>query len=92
VFLDSRYDDAQLQNTLRGVYFTSAEQTDQVLAADRETILQRLKRQLGRMLGGDAGAQTRDSGAVSGSRGYFLRDVFQHVIVPEAHLVRPNVR
>lgn len=91
VFLDSRYDDAQLQNTLRGVYFTSAEQTDQVVAADRETILQRLKRQLGRMLGGDAGGQARGHGAMTGSRSYFLRDVFQHVIVPEAHLVRPNV-
>ena len=93
VFLDSRYDDAQLQHMLRGVYFTSAEQTDQVIAADRETVLQRLRRKLARIRGNsDAAAQVRGEGAVSGRRSYFLRNVFQHVIVPEAHLVRADLK
>ncbi|KWF15284.1 type VI secretion system membrane subunit TssM [Burkholderia ubonensis] len=93
VFLDSRYDDVQLQNTLRGVYFTSAEQTDQVIAADRETVLQRLRRKLARMrTNSDAAAQVRGEGLVSGHRSFFLRNVFQHVIVPEAHLVRADLK
>jgi type VI secretion system protein ImpL len=42
IFLDSLYDNTQLHNTLRGVYFTSALQTDTILHANRRTILQRL--------------------------------------------------
>ncbi|MBR8315946.1 type VI secretion system membrane subunit TssM [Burkholderia dolosa] len=93
VFLDSRYDDAQLQNMLRGVYFTSAEQTDAIVAADRDTVLQRLTRKLARpRAGSGASAQLRCDGAMSGHRSFFLRNVFQHVIVPEAHLVRADLK
>ncbi|KVN74679.1 type VI secretion system membrane subunit TssM [Burkholderia ubonensis] len=92
VFLDSRYDDSQLQSMLRGVYFTSSEQTGEIVAADRETVLQRLKRRYFTARGDDAAsAQARHGGAIAGNRSYFLRDVFQQVIVREAHLVRPNL-
>jgi type VI secretion system protein ImpL len=46
IFLDSPYDTTQLHNTLRGVYFTSALQTDTVLPANPRTVLQRLWRVL----------------------------------------------
>ncbi|MDR0528818.1 MAG: type VI secretion system membrane subunit TssM [Zoogloeaceae bacterium] len=46
VFLDSPYDATQLHNTLRGVYFTSSLQTETVLRANPNTILQRLWRNL----------------------------------------------
>ncbi|WP_322015180.1 type VI secretion system membrane subunit TssM [Paraburkholderia sp. J12] len=92
VFLDSKYDDAQLSTTLRGVYFTSAAQTHEVVLADGTTLLQRLRRGLAGMFGGDgkAGALSSGSGAPTAYRGYFLRNLFQRVILAEGHLVRPN--
>ncbi|KAB0642380.1 type VI secretion system membrane subunit TssM [Burkholderia latens] len=93
VFLDSRYDDAQLQSMLRGVYFTSAEQTDQVMTVDRDTVLQRLRRKMARLrTASDTAAQARGDDAIAGHRSFFLRNVFQHVIVPEAHLVRADLK
>ncbi|WP_020201801.1 type VI secretion system membrane subunit TssM [Cupriavidus sp. WS] len=93
VFLDSRYDDTQLQTTMRGVYFTSTEQTGQVVPADRETLMQRLRRRLARLRPDDGAAEAaRADAAPPVHRGYFLRDVFRQVIVPEAHLVRPNLK
>ncbi|WP_454725020.1 MULTISPECIES: type VI secretion system membrane subunit TssM [Cupriavidus] len=93
VFLDSRYDDTQLQTTMRGVYFTSTEQTGQIVPADRETLMQRLRRRLARLRPDDGAAESaRADAAPAVHRGYFLRDVFRQVIVPEAHLVRPNLK
>jgi type VI secretion system protein ImpL len=91
VFLDSRYDEAQLQGSLRGVYLTSAQQTGTVKPADSDTVLQRLVRRVahGRKAETEAAPAGSDMAAI-GHRGYFLRNVFQRVIVPEAHLVRPN--
>ncbi|MCA8293403.1 type VI secretion system protein [Burkholderia sp. AU30198] len=42
VFLDSRYDSTQLHSSLRGVYFTSAQQAGNAVVAERDTIVQRL--------------------------------------------------
>ncbi len=93
IFLDSKYDDTQLQSILRGVYFTSAEQTGQTVLTDRNTLLQRLKRKLSQMQSNEgAEEEKRSESLVHGHRGYFLRSIFQQVIVPEAHLVRPNFR
>ncbi len=135
VFLDSRFDNTQLHNTLRGVYFTSGAQTDADLPADPNTLLQRLWRSLDlspfRTTGADdVAAAARElvalndgkSGDPNGSRadppppaqparrakptrfsvpstkphrgqqGFFLQDVLTRVIIPEAHLVRPNLR
>lgn len=46
VFLDSRFDHTQAQNTLRGVYFTSGAQSEAKLPADPDTLLERLWRSL----------------------------------------------
>ncbi|WGS45879.1 type VI secretion system membrane subunit TssM [Burkholderia sp. JSH-S8] len=88
VFLDSRYDNAPLCNALRGVYFTSAAQTQAVVPADRLTVLQRLHRGLAEQ----SAAANATSAAPVGHRAYFLRTLFVQVIVPEGHLVRPNLR
>ncbi|TKC89364.1 type VI secretion system membrane subunit TssM [Trinickia terrae] len=93
VFLDSKYDDTRLKNTLRGVYFTSAAQTHGVVPADKTTLLQRLRRGLAGLTGdAAASADTASSNAPTGYRGYFLRNLFQRVILAEGHLVRPNLR
>ncbi|WP_446904276.1 type VI secretion system membrane subunit TssM [Burkholderia sp. YIM B11467] len=83
VFLDSRYDDTQLHSTLRGVYFTSAQQDGNLVIAERDTVVQRLAPQHGQ--GG--GADTHE-----GNRSFFLHDVLTRVVFPEAHLVSPNLR
>ncbi|NHV24700.1 type VI secretion system membrane subunit TssM [Burkholderia sp. D-99] len=82
VFLDSRYDSTQLHSSLRGVYFTSARQAGSPVAAERDTIVQRLapKQWQGRSGDGD------------GNRSFFLNDVLTRVVFPEAHLVSPNLR
>ncbi|MFT4066118.1 type VI secretion system membrane subunit TssM [Paraburkholderia sp.] len=103
VFLDSKYDDTQLNSTLRGVYFTSAAQTHEVVSADSTTLLQRLRRGLAGIVGGNAKAagllavasstsstSSPGDGVPSAYRGYFLRNLFQRVILAEGHLVRPN--
>ncbi|SMG54179.1 type VI secretion system membrane subunit TssM [Paraburkholderia susongensis] len=93
VFLDSKYDDTQLGSTLRGVYFTSAAQTHDVVCADRTTLLQRLRRGLTGLFGGESKMAVSSSGdgAPTAYRGYFLRNLFQRVILAEGHLVRPNL-
>ncbi|APA90018.1 type VI secretion system membrane subunit TssM (plasmid) [Paraburkholderia sprentiae WSM5005] len=93
VFLDSRYDDTKLNSALRGVYFTSAAQTHEAVPADRATLLQRLRRGLAGWVGAATKTVSSSGGdaAPTGYRGYFLRNLFQRVILAEAHLVRPNV-
>ncbi|ACC75165.1 type VI secretion system membrane subunit TssM [Paraburkholderia phymatum] len=83
VFLDSRYDDTQLYSTLRGVYFTSAEQAGNERVAERRTIVQRV------IAGMKAPATSLREAT---SEGFFLHDLFTKVVIPEAHLVRPNLR
>ncbi|ACR30636.1 type VI secretion system membrane subunit TssM [Burkholderia glumae] len=95
VFVDSKYDDTELNGVLRGVYFSSAAQTHDVVPADRDTLLQRLRRGLAARFGADAAAVSApapDGAAPVEYRGYFLRNLFQRVIVAEGHLVRPNLR
>ncbi|WP_295380552.1 type VI secretion system membrane subunit TssM [uncultured Pseudacidovorax sp.] len=166
VFLDSRFDNTQAHNTLRGVYFTSGAQAEVHLPADPETLLQRLWRSLGvsplewvrkaeaqKAAQGEArdaapspqpeaaaapaptqgtstgAADANDSNALGqpaatagaqaaspvprpaaapaarpstdirlmtqprrGLHGYFLQDLMTKVIIPESHLVRPNLR
>ncbi|MGF6477915.1 type VI secretion system membrane subunit TssM [Paraburkholderia sp. JPY419] len=93
VFLDSKYDDTQLNSTLRGVYFTSAAQTHGAVSADSTTLLQRLRRGLAGLFGAAPKTVSPSSGGATPTayRGYFLRNLFQHVILAEAHLVRPNL-
>jgi len=100
IFLDSPYDNTQLHNTLRGVYFTSGLQTDTVLYANPRTILQRLWGALrGHRKETDLtpdmeaqGSPVRTPHMVTGNRGYFLSEVFSRVIFPEASLVSLNLK
>ena len=87
IFLSSRFDRTQLHDTLRGVYFTSGEQSDEDVPADLDTVLQRLRRSVGMLP-----RRTERSAPARGKQGFFLQDVLTKVIFPEAHLVRPNLR
>ena len=84
VFLDSRYDNTQLNATLRGVYLCSALQTGRVIAAAQNSVLARLRKVLPHMAWA--------GGAPTGNQGYFLARLFQQLMVADAHLVRPNLR
>ncbi|WP_434034313.1 type VI secretion system membrane subunit TssM [Cupriavidus sp. a3] len=100
VFLDSRFDDTESTHMLRGVYFTSAAQTSSTVVADHETVLRRLERnhadttETAEQAFPATAESVADSAAAqaTGHRSYFLQDVFKRVIVPEAHLVKPNLR
>ncbi|MEJ8810703.1 type VI secretion system membrane subunit TssM [Variovorax ureilyticus] len=156
IFLDSRFDNTQYHNALRGVYFTSGAQAMVPVPADSGTLMQRLWRSLapapkpvvvqvepkappaepkedlkvgptggdvddksdGRSEAKSADKQTADAksdapasapatpkppakapldarlvtDAERGRLGFFLQDVLTKVIIPEAHLVRPNLR
>ncbi|OMG75196.1 type VI secretion system membrane subunit TssM [Burkholderia ubonensis] len=84
VFLDSRYDDTPLYTALRGVYFTSAVQTGDELVVDRHTIAQRLTPATANATVGATRETVNES--------FFLRDLLAKIVLPEAHLVRPNLR
>ncbi|WP_250441257.1 type VI secretion system membrane subunit TssM [Caballeronia sp. AZ1_KS37] len=84
-FLDSRYDNTQHHTMLRGVYFTSAAQGGVPAEPERLTIMQRLA------AGFDLPPPIRSATSTS-THSHFLRDVFSKVILPESHLVRPNLR
>jgi type VI secretion system protein ImpL len=95
IFLDSRFDDTQSHHTLRGVYFTSAEQQGGAeVAADTHTVFHQLA---GISTGGTV-PQGKTSGAGAAAspmrerQGFFLHALFTAVVFPGAHLVRPNLR
>jgi len=92
VFLDSRYDDVQIQRMLRGVYLSSAQQAERVVNADRNSLFERLRRTLGRLYGGEDVALLSGGRepALMAHRSYFLRNLFKQVMIPESHLVQPN--
>lgn len=94
VFLDSRYDDVQIKQMLRGVYLSSAQQAETVVNADRNSLFERLRRTLGRLYGGETVALSSGSRepALLAHRSYFLRNLFKQVMIPESHLVQPNRR
>ncbi|WP_043344104.1 type VI secretion system membrane subunit TssM [Cupriavidus basilensis] len=88
MFLDSRYDDTERNAMLRGVYFTSAAQTEGAVVADASAVFRQL-RGIGKA-GAQAAGATVDT--ATGNRSYFLQDVFKRIIVPDANLVKPNLR
>ena len=86
IFPDSHYDNTQTSTTLRGVYFTSAQQDAQSpTIAQRRTVVQRLYDALGR-------PAPQPQTFAPTLHGYFLRDLLTKVVFPEADLVRPNLR
>ncbi|MFJ2990683.1 type VI secretion system membrane subunit TssM [Collimonas sp. NPDC087041] len=104
IFLDSRFDATELHHNLRGVYFTSAAQSEDVIPGNRLTLMERVYVALGLRQAPSASQDVSPSNenspnrtqligtALSGNRSYFLSDLFTRLIVPEAHLVRPNLR
>lgn len=84
---DSRFDNTQLHNTIRGVYFTSAIQALSPISANANTMVQRFLAVLGAPWR-DGPLRPRQTSAHS----YFLHDLFTKLIIPESHLVRPNLR
>ncbi|MGF6346340.1 type VI secretion system membrane subunit TssM [Variovorax sp. W2I14] len=90
IFLVSRFDRTQLHDTLRGVYFTSGAQSHAEVPADHQTLVQRLQRSLG--LSPSSNLQAAGTSPEQGQQGFFLQDLLTKVIIPEAHLVRPNLR
>ncbi|MDR5760416.1 type VI secretion system membrane subunit TssM [Caballeronia sp. LZ035] len=87
LFTGTRYDNTERHAMLRGVYFTSAAQEGLPLPAEPATIARRLADGVERELPGRP-----TSASPAGNRSYFLHDVFRKVILPEAHLVQPNLR
>jgi type VI secretion system protein ImpL len=87
IFLASRFDRTQVKDMLRGVYFTSGSQAGTDMPAVPGTVFQRLQRSLGVSSLGAAGPSS-----ARGGQSYFLQDVLTKVVIPEAHLVRPNLR
>ncbi|KAG8154868.1 type VI secretion system membrane subunit TssM [Burkholderia catarinensis] len=66
----------------RGVYLTSAGQTGQQVAAERQTLLQRMA--------GASGSQRKPPRRERGETSYFLRDLLPGVVFREGRLARPN--
>ncbi|WP_341248081.1 type VI secretion system membrane subunit TssM [Cupriavidus pauculus] len=98
VFLDSRYDNTEHRPMLRGVYFTSALQTGETVIGNPHTVMRALERSRGAHMtsaadepGGRNLVRVEKTHA-SGYRSFFLQEVIQRIIVPEAYLVRPNLR
>ncbi|SAK54734.1 ImcF domain-containing protein [Caballeronia temeraria] len=85
MFLDSRYDNTQHHSMLRGVYFSSATQGGVPEQPEPLTIMRRLASAFDTPL-------LKGSTPSTSTHSYFLRDLFARVILPEAHLVRPNLR
>ncbi len=78
-------DDTQAQGNLRAVFFTSSLRHGERVVSEPLTIVQRLA-------AGLAVPLRQDGSGSESAHGYFLHDVFTKVILPEAHLVRPNLR
>ncbi|MET3107523.1 type VI secretion system protein ImpL [Oxalobacteraceae bacterium GrIS 2.11] len=93
VFVDSRYDTTQTRHALRGVYFSSAMQHDNLtVAADLNSIVVRLYAGLDKLKDLMRGRPGIQPGAPISTRSYFVNDTLTKVIFPEAGLVRPNRR
>ncbi|WP_249744953.1 type VI secretion system membrane subunit TssM [Burkholderia pyrrocinia] len=92
VFLDSKFDDTQLFTTLRGVYFTSAAQANANVVADSGTLLQRLRGKFAPAVGMPGANAAAAKVLPSGNRSYFVHDMLHRLVIPESHLVRPNLR
>ncbi|BFG73747.1 type VI secretion system membrane subunit TssM [Paraburkholderia terrae] len=85
LFVDSRYDETQRHAALRGVYFTSALQSGPKLVAEPLTVMHRL-------VAGRSSLLNADTAPSAGNQSYFLHDLFARIVIPESHLVRPNLR
>ncbi|MFZ6850104.1 type VI secretion system membrane subunit TssM [Undibacterium sp. RuRC25W] len=93
VFVDSRYDTTQMRHALRGVYFTSAMQYDDLNAtADKSSVIARLHAEVNKIKKLMCGRPGNMPSAPISTRSYFVTDALIKVIFPEANLVKPNMR
>lgn len=105
VFADSRFDATTHTQGLRGVYFTSAaqaaagtgaaattEQASVALTGPAPADPGSIKARWLKSLGYKSERAPLRGVRPSGQRSYFLTDLLQRVVFPEAHLVRPNLR
>ncbi|EMN7251108.1 type VI secretion system membrane subunit TssM [Salmonella enterica] len=90
IFLDSKFDATQLNNTLRGVFFTSAAQAQADAVADQLSIWQRFVRAIKTARG--ESSTSLPHALPDGNRSYFLHDLLTQFIFREAHLVEPNLQ
>ena len=75
---------------LRGVYFTSAMQDDEVKQiADQRALMPRLQKAL-RSIGQHF--QLTHGGQGKSTKSYFVTDVLSRVVFPESYLVKPNLK
>ncbi|MGS9202771.1 type VI secretion protein IcmF/TssM N-terminal domain-containing protein, partial [Salmonella enterica subsp. enterica serovar Infantis] len=80
----------QLNNSLRGVFFTSAAQAQADAVADHLSIWQRFVRAIKTARGESSASLTH--ALPDGNRSYFLHDLLTQIIFREAHLVEPNLK
>uniref|UniRef100_UPI001B8AA830 type VI secretion system membrane subunit TssM n=1 Tax=Collimonas silvisoli TaxID=2825884 RepID=UPI001B8AA830 len=95
IFHHDLYGASDMRSSLRGVYFTSAAQTHAHVPASSLTVGQRHRAAQADVQPSDRLAALREAAATTLSdekRCYFLSDVFNKIIIPEAHLVEPNRR
>ncbi|GAC1546449.1 MAG: type VI secretion system membrane subunit TssM [Collimonas sp.] len=93
IFHHDLYGASDTRSSLRGVYFTSAARTHVYVPASGLTIGQRHRAAQTDIQPSDQFAELRHAATTTlsdGKRCYFLSDVFEKNIIPEAHLVQPN--
>ncbi len=88
LFAQSRYDTTQTESMLRGVYFTSAQQTGDEQITPKTSLYSRL---FGHTFIKESSLQ-HERKAILTKKSYFVTDLLLRVIVPEAHLVKPNLK
>jgi type VI secretion system protein ImpL len=88
LFAPSRYDTTQTDAMLRGVYFTSAQQTGDEQITPKTSLYSRL---FGHTYFKET-SLVQERKAILTKRSFFVTDLLLKVIVPEAHLVKPNLK
>ncbi|MBV4367404.1 type VI secretion system membrane subunit TssM [Erwinia phyllosphaerae] len=98
-FLASRYDENQGYTSLRGIYFVSSHQPEEVVMVNNSTLVQKWRNFIGNhhpaAQACPATLQQQDNALVtdvSWGRQYFLKQLFSEIILKDVDLVRHNLR
>lgn len=99
VFFTSRYGHNHAGNTLRGIYFTSSNQSGNKLLNNNQTIIHRWHNYIEEIMPTVSASvkdkiSTENSAIVdaSWSKHYFIKHLFSKVIISDANLVRYNLK
>lgn len=99
VFFASRYDETQFYSTLRGVYFTSSCQPENLTLRNSTTLVQQWRQaavqtavESGVCLPEATPEEERPGQDVVWGKRYFLRRLFADIVIKDAGLVRYNLR